>query len=137
MQHNNKHLDLAILKRKQQLLHAEESEVLTWREALDEEVAVAAEERHEAEEIFKKKKTIHITKKNERAKVNKQYMCIHKASTLTTKQITHVAKAGNSSIGKRSKHLEEASRLGEEAQQALSIYGQIAEDPGQRKREVS
>ena len=125
-----------MLKRKQQHLNAVEFETLTARDALDKHVAVAAEERYEAEQIFNEKKRIHITKKKERANVNKQYMYMHKASNLTTRQTTHVVKLGKGN-DKRSRHLEEAIKLGEEAQQALLNYDRITGDPRRPRRSVT
>ena len=113
-----------------------EFETLTARDALDEQVAVAAEERHEAEQIFNKKKRDHIMKKKERPDVNKQYMYMHKASTLTTRQMAHVAKLGKGN-NKRSKHLEEAIRLGEEAQQALLNYDRLMGVSRRRRSSVT
>jgi hypothetical protein len=136
MNFTNPHSEHALLKRKQRYLNEMEFDKLTARDALDKQVAVAAEERHEAEQIFNKKKRVHIIKKKERANVNKQYISMHKASSLTTRQMTHVAKLGKGN-DRRSRHLEEAIRLGEEAQQALLNYDRITADSRRRKRAVT
>ena len=136
MYFSNPHSGLGKLKHRQQYLNEMEFGTLRARDALDKQVAVAAEERHEAEQIFNNKKRIHITKKKERANVNKQYMYMHKASGLTTRQMTHVAKLGKGN-DKRSTHLEEAIRLGEEAQQALLNYDRLTGVSRRRRSSVT